>query len=219
MTRLQSAFSWLITIIIPFLILMSVIRLLFNPIFVDLEYNAPGFPADSYGFTLQDRLHYSQVSIEYLLNSSDISFLANQQLADGSPLYNSRELSHMADVKNVLQGMITAWYLIIALLSGLGLFAYWNRWQVFFWQGVSRGGWSTVGLIGMILAAVAISFNSLFTGFHEIFFKSDTWLFLYSDSLIRLFPLRLWQDAFIAVGVISLAAALIFIWVGHRLSK
>jgi integral membrane protein (TIGR01906 family) len=219
MTRLQSSFSWLIMIIIPFLILMSVIRLLFNPIFVDLEYNAPGFPADSYGFTLQDRLHYSQVSIEYLLNSSDISFLANQQLADGSPLYNSRELSHMADVKNVLQGMITAWYLIIALLSGLGLFAYWNRWQVFFWQGVSRGGWSTVGLIGMILAAVAISFNSLFTGFHEIFFKSDTWLFLYSDSLIRLFPLRLWQDAFIAVGVVSLAAALIFIWIGHRLSK
>jgi integral membrane protein (TIGR01906 family) len=219
MTRLQSAFSWLITIIIPFLILMSVIRVLFNPMFVDLEYHAPGFPADSYGFTLQDRVHYSQVSIEYLLNSSDITFLANQQLADGSPLYNSRELSHMADVKNVLQGMITAWYLIIALLSGLGLFAYWNRWQVFFWQGVSRGGWSTAGLIGMILAAVAISFNSLFTGFHEIFFKSDTWLFLYSDSLIRLFPLRLWQDAFIAVGVISLAAALIFIWVGHRLSK
>jgi integral membrane protein (TIGR01906 family) len=219
MNRFQTIISWLVTIIVPFLILMTVIRLLFNPMFVDLEYQAPGFPADSYGFTLQDRMQYAHVSIDYLLNSSGISFLADQKLADGSPLYNERELSHMSDVKNVLQGMISAWYLLIAILSGLGLLAYWNRWKVFFWQAISRGGFATIGLIIVILVAVAVSFESLFTGFHEIFFKGNSWLFLYSDSLIRLFPLRLWQDAFIAVGVISLVISLIFVWIGKRLSR
>ena len=53
-----------------------------------------------------------------------------------------------------------------------------------------------------------VSFWNFFTVFHEIFFKGDSWLFLYSDTLIRLFPLPFWESAFAFVGILDVAAGL-----------
>ena len=50
----------LITLIVPFFLMMSSIRILFTPLYMQVEYRMPGFPADPYGFTLQDRLHWSE---------------------------------------------------------------------------------------------------------------------------------------------------------------
>ena len=65
-----------------------------------------------------------------------------------------------------------------------------------------RGGWLMVGLAAVIgvIAVIGIAINpniffSFFAGFHSLFFEGDSWLFLYSDTLIRLFPIRFWQDA------------------------
>jgi integral membrane protein (TIGR01906 family) len=64
------------------------------------------------------------------------------------------------------------------------------------------------GAVGLIVVAgIAISpdvFWNFFAGFHALFFEGDSWLFLYSDTLIRLFPLRFWQDAFLWAAVIAL---------------
>jgi len=49
---------------------------------------------------------------------------------------------------------------------------------------------------------------SFFVGFHALFFEGDSWLFLYSDTLIRLFPLRFWQDAFLAAAIIALGGGI-----------
>jgi uncharacterized membrane protein len=50
----------------------------------------------------------------------------------------------------------------------------------------------------------------LFVGFHQLFFDPNTWTFLFSDTLIRLFPERFWQVAFGAVtlGTGAMAGAL-----------
>lgn len=68
-----------------------------------------------------------------------------------------------------------------------------------------------------ILAAVVISFDALFTAFHKVFFVGDTWLFYFSDTLIRLFPMRLWQDAFIFMGIITVVVALFFAIYGNKM--
>ena len=172
----------LITLIVPFFLMMSSIRILFTPLYMQVEYRMPGFPADPYGFTLQDRLHWSRVSLEYLLNSSDISYLANQRLADGAPLYNERELSHMVDVKTLVQKMLIAWWVLLIGLAALGIWAWRGHWLSGFLQGLSNGGKLTLVLVLFILVGVAISFRDLFTSFHEIFFTGNSWLFNYSDS-------------------------------------
>jgi integral membrane protein (TIGR01906 family) len=218
MTVVKMVFSWIITLILPFILLMTSVRALLTPVFVRFEYNTPWFPPDSYGFTLQDRLKWSQISLDYLLNSTGPSFLADQRLPDGSPLYNERELSHMVDVKNLVQKVIGVWYILLAVLLILGLWAWRGHWWPYFWLGISRGGWLTIGIIILILLAIFINFNTLFTDFHRIFFTGNSWIFLYSDTLIRLFPLRFWQDAFTLMGAFTLLAGLVLALVGRKLS-
>ena len=213
---LQRVLSWIVTLMVPFILLMIAIRLLFTPLYPQIVYRTPGFPADQYGFNLDDRLHWSRVSMEYLLNDAGIDFLARQELPDGQPLYNERELSHMLDVKVLVQQMITALMILLVALVALALWAWRGNWLPAFIQGLGRGGKLTIGLVLLILFGVAISFNGLFTAFHRIFFSGDSWLFFYSDSLIRLFPLPFWMYAFILMGIITLGGAALLIWLEKK---
>lgn len=211
--------GWLITVMIPPIILMVAVRLLITPVFAQFEYRLPGFPEDPYGFSLQDRLRWSEPSIGYLVNSEPISYLENLQFESGDPLFNQRELSHMKDVKDVVSGMRVVLVVVMVLLLALTvLVAIFQKHEVLF-LAYRRGGQGVIWMIGIILAFVAISFNDLFSWFHKLFFESGTWQFYTSDSLIRLFPLRFWQDAFIFVGVISLIFGLLVIVISNKALK
>ncbi|TLN03324.1 hypothetical protein FDZ74_14760, partial [bacterium] len=74
MKLFQKGISILVTIAIPFFLVMTMIRLLFQPVFLRLEYQMPGFPPDPYGFTLEDRIQWGTVSLQYLFNDQGISF-------------------------------------------------------------------------------------------------------------------------------------------------
>ena len=203
--------SWLVAILVPFALIGLGLRALLTPTFLQIEYNMPYFPPDQYGFTKEDRLKWAPYALDYLVNSTDISYLGDLKFDDGSPLYNERELSHMDDVKRVTQGALNVWYISLALLILLGVWSWRGDWMLTFRLGLMRGGWLMVGLAGAIglIAVVGILidpnvFWNFFAGFHAIFFEGDSWLFLYSDTLIRLFPLRFWQDAFLLASVIAL---------------
>jgi integral membrane protein (TIGR01906 family) len=219
MTAIRKILLFLVIILIPVFLLMTAIRILLFPLYTELEYQRPGFPADTYGFTLQDRLKWSRVSLDYLVNSEGIEFLARQRLDANTPLYNARELSHMLDVKNLIQAMLLAWPLVGIVILGVGIYSMKGGWLALFWQAVSRGGWAAVGFIVFILIGVLVSFNDLFTNFHRIFFSGDTWLFLFSDSLIRLFPMPFWQDAFIVMGGLVLLGGFGLVFAGNRLAR
>ena len=219
MKRLEQILSIVLSLMIVFFFVSSAILLLLNPIFLNLEYHTPNFPPDPYGFNLQERLQWSKLSVEYLINEADVSFLGNLKFPDNSPLFNERELSHMSDVKRLVQAVIVAWCFITVLLA-FSLVRAWRTHRLLEWgKALSFGGWLTGGLILAIFLAIMVSFNTLFTGFHEIFFKGDTWLFAYSDTLIRLFPMRFWQDAFISVGVISLIFSFLAVFIGRKLDN
>ncbi|MEW6028639.1 MAG: TIGR01906 family membrane protein [Chloroflexota bacterium] len=214
-SRLSSFLSILTTLLTPIFLIGLALRLLLTPVFPQIEYRMPGFPPDEYGFTLQDRLHWSKFAVEYLVNDADISYLGALQFEDSSPLFNERELSHMDDVKSVTRGALAAFYAAVLVLAALGLWAWRGDWLPAFRQGLRRGGWLMVALaalIGVIVAAgMFLSpdlFWAFFSGFHTLFFEGDSWLFLYSDTLIRLFPLRFWQDAFLWAAVIALGGGL-----------
>jgi hypothetical protein len=82
--------SVLITIMVPFILIMTAIRLLINPLFLQLEYNLPNFPPDPYGFTTADRLKWGELSMNYLVNAEPDDYLATLQFEDGTALYNQR---------------------------------------------------------------------------------------------------------------------------------
>jgi integral membrane protein (TIGR01906 family) len=232
MKTIYRIISWLITVLTPVVLVLTIARLFFTPGYLVFEYHTPGFPGDPYGFTLQDRLKYGTLSVNYLNNSAGISFLgdlrfqAGQQappatcefMSDCTHLFNDRELEHMLDVKNVYQGTIhvlegSALFLVLLLI-----WAWRGKWMKDYFKGLQRGGLLTLILLGIIVLFVVVAFNYFFVIFHEIFFRAGTWTFLYSDTLIRLFPERFWQDTFLFGSSLSALLGLVFFFGFRRLS-
>jgi integral membrane protein (TIGR01906 family) len=211
----NSMLSWLVTILIPMVLIGLAIRVLLTPLFYLTEYNMPYFPPDEYGFTKADRLQWAPYAVNYLINKADISYLGDLKFHDGSPLYNERELRHMQDVKTVTRGALRLWYISLVLLLVLGLWAWFGDWWLYFLLGLQRGGWLMVGLAVAIALIVIIGiavnpnvFDEFFVLFHSLFFEGNSWLFYFSDTLIRLFPIRFWEDAFLWAAVIALGGGL-----------
>lgn len=199
---------WVCALLVPLALVFLGVRLLLTDLFLNLEYRSPGFPADTYGFSTSDRIGWAKVSREYLLNNEGNSFLGEKRFSDGSPLFNERELSHMLDVKNVLKPVMYlgygSWYLVLLF----GIFARWGGYFGEYRRGLRLGGWIMLGMVVVIGMTAAISFWKFFEIFHGLFFTGDSWLFQYSDSLIRLFPIRFWQDAFLYVAIISILGSI-----------
>ena len=207
-TRLHRAAGWLATVVVPVVLAVAVVRLLLTPAFVRLEYRTPNFPSDPYGFTLEDRLRWAPLAREYLLNDAGISFLGDLRLSDGTSLYDSRELRHMEDVKVLVGQALAVWYGAMVALLVLGVWAWRGTWWTSYRRALARGGWLAVILVGVVVLVILLSFGPLFVFFHRVFFQGDSWLFDYSTTLIRLFPMRFWRDAFMLVGVLTLGAGL-----------
>jgi integral membrane protein (TIGR01906 family) len=224
MKYLYKSFSWVIALLLPAVIVLSVVRFVMNPWFLQFEYHTPGFPADPYGFTLLDRLKYGGLAVEYLNNSAGISFLGDLrfppgeqapqatclEMTDCTYLFNVRELQHMEDVKNVVIGATHVLEVAAAILVILAIWAWRGKWMRDYIRGLQRGGILALGLLGLIVLLAVAAFNYIFVIFHEIFFKAGTWTFLFSDTLIRLFPEQFWQDTFLMVGGLSAALGLAF---------
>ncbi len=219
----------LLTILIPVVLTLTNVRLLMTPLFPTIEYNLPGFPPDLYGFTKADRLKWSKVAIDYLLNSAGIEFLGDLRFPEGQTappesweyyttrdntyLYNDRELRHMVDEKKVTRGALWVWAMggILALLCAGALYYFGEKTALR--AGLLGGVGITLVIYFGIITYIAVNFSALFVQFHQIFFEGGSWLFLFSDTLIRLFPVRFWQDAFTFIGGASIVeAAVIGAW-------
>lgn len=184
-------------------------------------------------FTQADRLYWANRSIAYILGDAAAGAIERWKFSDagrapegtvapaescvyyGSEygqrdctfFYNDREVQHMIDVRVLTGSTLWVWGLALVLsLAAAGALAYFRQFG-FLRLGLINGAAVTwVLLIGAVIF-MAVGFNQFFTYFHRVFFSGDTWLFLWSDSLIRLFPLQFWFDAFLFVGLATLAEA------------
>jgi integral membrane protein (TIGR01906 family) len=215
-SSLSRVARWIVAILIPVLLVLTNVRLLLTRAFVEVEYRTPGFPPDPFGFTQEDRLHWSLLSLDYLLNDAGIEFLGDLHFADGTPIYNERELRHMADVKQVVIGAMRLWIASLVAVLGLSLL------QWFVWskrsgvQGLRSGSILTLILFAVIAVGIAGAFSTVFVEFHHVFFEGNSWLFSYADTLIRLFPERFWRDAFAFLTLATLVEAGIVFWLTGR---
>jgi len=156
------------------------------------------------------------LALDYLILDVDQNYLGDLEFENGGPLFSNRELSHMLDVKVIVDGALRTWYWVLGAMGVLALLAWRSGWLADYLLALRRGGWLMVGLAALIglvvLTGIAVSpeiFWKFFSGFHRMFFVGDSWLFAYSDTLIRLFPIRFWQDAFLFAALISLGGGLL----------
>ncbi|RPJ24437.1 MAG: DUF1461 domain-containing protein [Chloroflexi bacterium] len=81
---------------------------------------------------------------------------------------------------------------------------------------VRAGGLLTSGIIISIALLAVFAWQFWFNTFHLFFFKPGSWLFSYSDTLIRLFPVQFWFDATLTISVLSLIGGLLMAHAGSR---
>lgn len=202
----------LTTILVPLALIGTTIRLLLMPAFLEIEYRTPGFPRDQYGFSQDERLQYGKVTVRYLVSNDSIEFFNTQRLPNGAQLYNNLELAHMTDVKNLITWALRVWVCSLILLLFLLLTAWRRGWIDYYKRAVQRGAWLTLALITTITVFSAVAFGPFFDYFHTLLFSPGTWTFYESDTFIRLFPERFWQDIFLWTGCIVALLALALLW-------
>ena len=213
---LDTLLGLLVTIAIPTWLALSGTQLLATEVYLRLEYGKPDFPPDPYGFSQEERFAYAAHAIRYLRNDQGIEYLAALTLPDGEPLFNQRELHHMADVKAVVQAAFAVHgVLTVLLVGGVWYLVRAPERRPLLRRCMARAGYLTLSVI-LALALLAVLFwDTFFEGFHRLFFQDGTWRFAYTDALIRLFPERFWFDAALTLGVLYALSALtliVFAW-------
>ena len=192
---------------------MIAIRVVASAPFLWFEYHRPGFPEDSYGYYLIERMRLGSYGLDYINNFAPREYLARITTgADNALAFTDAEVNHMHDVKWVLliATMAVAVFVLITLFSSLSLR---ERAAGVIRRSLFTGTWITLGLIVVLGVVGAFGWEWLFTTFHQVFFPQGNWEFSVRSTLIRLYPPQFWIDAAIAVAVI-VAVQIVILLVG-----
>lgn len=199
--KLISAIRWLVVIAIPFFLTLGTLRLLISwnsPSYPEFEY--PRISPDPFGLGQEERLNLAQANLDYLKRpepAEEVIYLLEDLRLPGTndPLFNQREIGHMLDVKKLVDTFRTlTWITAIIVVGGLIFLFIRPETRVEGYRALFHSGLLTTGILLIMLVLILLSWNLVFTQFHEILFPPDTWTFNYTDSLIRLFPEKFWFD-------------------------
>jgi integral membrane protein (TIGR01906 family) len=212
--------QWLLVLLLPFLLTVANFRVVNGHWFVRWEYNRASFPPDEYGFTTEERIRLAEVCVDYLAPGAPISLLADLRLPNGDEAFKERELSHMEDVQVAFTQMtVAAAAAAVVWVGGFAALAALRQRRKAAATTLLISGLFTLGLLAAIGVAMVVSWDKFFAAFHALFFESGTWYFDYSDTLIRLFPIRFWMDvAIVAVVLLVVEAIIVAVlgWVWRR---
>jgi integral membrane protein (TIGR01906 family) len=135
----------------------------------------------------------------------------------GAPVLSDRERSHMRDVRGVFAGFfalvgLAAVVLVVAARRATGTEA-----RRALWRGVSSGARGLAIGLAVVGAITVLAFDAAFEVFHRLFFSSGSYTFdPATDRLVQLFPMTFWSETAMAVGVVTLALALVTMWRARR---
>lgn len=226
--RTANLLKWVITLCIPFALASFVIGVVIGDWLPSFEYNNRVAP-DAFGWEKEERLELALVAVEYLSvrdSAENSIYLLEEQTLPGSndPLYNEREISHMIDVKHLTDAIRRGgWLLAIISVACTTLLLYRNETEPTAYRAIRNGGYATFAILVGIGLFMAVAWNTFFVQFHELLFPEGSWTFSMTDSLIRLFPEKLWQDvgAFIVGGTFLLGIVCLLVgrWLLKRTEK
>jgi integral membrane protein (TIGR01906 family) len=198
----------LLVLIVPVLLVTANLRIVTGHWFVRWEYGKTGFPSDPFGLSTAERTSLAETCVDYLATNADISLLADLRLPGGDPAFNARELQHMADVQAVFHALTLTGIVAALLFLGGTLLLLRGHTRRRVPAALLSGGLLTLGLLAGVGATMVLSWNEFFTAFHRIFFEGESWIFPYSDTLIRLFPTHFWMDVgTVIVGLLAIEAS------------
>lgn len=228
--RTATLIKWIIVLAMPFFLGFGAVNLVISSgeRYVRYEYDKADFTPDlnryspaqreTLGlqpFTREEREALALVAVDYLQRpeaAGEVIYLLEEQRLPGTdrPLYNDAEISHMIDVKNVVDALGRAWLASAVLVVGGLLLLLWqrrHRWLAA--RALFHGGIATTAVLLFVGLFILLVWDVFFVQFHELLFLPGTWTFNYSDSLIRLFPEMFWFDIGVLISGLALALGVV----------
>lgn len=198
----------MVALFFPVIVVAAAVRAVATASFLWFEYHRPGFPADRFGFTLDDRMTYGSYALDYVVNFAPARYLGDLRAPEGEPLFLASEVGHMADVKGVL-GLSFFIALVLFVLAVLACVYLARRYKGGIRRALFAGAVLTLAGIVTLTVLAVIAWETFFTQVHALFFADGTWTFRVDDTLIRLFPEQFWTDSAVTIAVLVLGATLL----------
>ena len=107
------------------------------------------------------------------------SFLYSDHSLSG---FTPSEISHLYDVKKVMNGAAAVFFVVILLTLSVVLHNFEKK-------AFLIAGLTVFSVVFFLLLLAFFYFDQLFAAFHSIFFAQGTWIFPPESKLIQLFPL------------------------------
>lgn len=200
----------LIAVLVPPTLIANALAVLATDTFVRYELGRDGFPPDRYGLTSDEREELAVLGLRSIEPGSDgIVLLERARLPDGSPAFDERELDHMEDVRTLFVPILRGRLVVILSVAILALALLPTRLRAVAPRGLLAGALATLALAVLLVPAILLGFDGFFTRFHEVFFEGESWRFSSTDTLIRLYPERFWEDVSQLAAVLTVAQALL----------
>jgi len=124
-------------------------------------------------------------------------------------LFSAKEISHMADVRSLVQLMFKVQMVTMALVLTLAVV------MIMLWPtrvlaaATLWGGLVMTTVLAMVGALAMTGFDSAWSQFHQLAFTNDLWqLNPMTDHLIQMYPEAYWQDISMSIGGFLLVQAL-----------
>ena len=137
--------------------------------------------------------------------------------SSGAPALSERERAHMRDVRGVFQGFFILVGGSVVVLAWAFRRARTPDARGATWRAVARGARGLVVVLAAAGVFAVFAFDAAFEVFHSLFFSAGSYTFdPRTDRLVQLFPEQFWSETAIAVGVVSIAAALLTAWQAGR---
>lgn len=176
------------------------------------DYSVRTYDAASISGIPEDELFRANNQIGKYLTSRDpdpLSIRVTNNGGDVVPLFNSREIAHMADVRDLVQALFIVQIAAIAALVALAVV------MLVLWPpralaaAALYGSLLTGAALGMAGVFALSGFDSAWSQFHVFAFGNDLWqLDPNSDHLIQMFPEAFWQEITTLLGAVTLLEAL-----------
>ena len=200
----------LIAVLVPPTLIANALAVIATDTFVRYELGRDGFPPDRYGLTSDEREELAVLGLRSIEPGSDgIVLLERARLPDGSPAFDERELGHMEDVRALFVPILRGRLVVILSVAILAVALLRTRLRAVVPRGLLAGALATLAIAVLLVPAILLGFDRFFTRFHEVFFEGESWRFSNTDTLIRLYPERFWEDVSQLATVLTVAQALL----------
>jgi integral membrane protein (TIGR01906 family) len=212
----------LIALTVTPIFVVNAFRVLSSDWFVRYELGRDDFPVDRYGLQDDDRLALALVGLRSIEPGGEgIALLERATLPDGSTAFDSRELRHMKDVRELLGIAFRAQLVAVVVIVVLGLALLRSvRWRTVVPLGLLVGALGTFAIALFAVPTILLGFDGFFLRFHEVFFSGDSWRFSNTDTLLRIYPETFWEDTSkFAAGMVVAQALVVAVVAGLWLRR